>query len=80
MNFNIDKDVIAQASKCRTSLACLNDKGYKVCKVDRAVNGGGIIFVECQETRNCDYKNSYGYSLYFCNCPVRKEIYKKYGC
>lgn len=79
MAIEIDEDLKAKAIKCAASLACLNGNGHKLCRVDRRTNGGGVIFVECKETKHCDYKNAFGYSLHFCSCPVRKEIYRKYS-
>lgn len=78
IDIKIDEDLKGQATKCSTSLRCLNDRDYELCRVDRSENGGGVLFIECKETKHCNYKNIFGYSLYFCTCPVRKEIYKKY--
>lgn len=79
MDIQIDEDVKAQATKCTTSLGCQNDKDYELCRIIRPTNGSGGIFIECQEEKHCNYKSTFGYSLHFCSCPVRKEIYKKYG-
>ncbi|MBI5674488.1 MAG: hypothetical protein HZC48_01505 [Nitrospirae bacterium] len=78
MDIEISEDLTVQAVKCATSLGCIKDKDYELCRVVRSANGGGVIFIECKETKHCNYKNPFGYSLSFCSCPVRKEIYKKY--
>jgi hypothetical protein len=79
INIEIDEDVIAKADKCTSLLGCLNNKDYQLCKVVPPTNGNGVVFIECREKRYCNYKNIFGYSLVFCSCPVRKEIYRKYG-
>jgi len=78
LDITIDEDLKVQASKCESSVGCLNGNGHKLCNVVCSC-GDQVLFIEFQKKRRCNYKSSFGFSSYLCNCPVRKEIYKKYG-
>lgn len=73
----IDEDVQKSATKCEKEFRCLKDNTYELCKVTESVRDK-VIFVECLEEVYCNYKMGYGQHFNICNCPVRKEIYKKY--
>jgi hypothetical protein len=76
-DIKIDKKIKNETSKCEKDFACLSDDNYKLCNVVRSVHDN-VIFIECLEWKPCNYRMSFGISSYICNCPVRKEIYKKY--
>jgi hypothetical protein len=76
MDIEIDKDIKKSTTKCEKGLKCLVDNTYELCKVTESVRDK-VLFVECLEENICSYKMGYGYAN-ICNCPVRKEIYKKY--
>jgi len=78
MPFEIDEDVKNNTTKCEKNNACISDKDYKLCKVVRSTDKDKIIFIECMEKNPCTYKMSFGFSSFICNCPMRKEIYRKY--
>ena len=78
VSMEIDEDVKKCTIKCNKDMSCLSDKGNNLCKVVRSTSGD-IIFIECMEYSPCNYKMSFGFSSFICNCPTRKEIYKKYG-
>jgi hypothetical protein len=76
VDIKIDEDVIKSTTKCEKDFKCLVDNTYELCKVTEAVHDK-VIFVKCLEESYCNYKMGYGYS-HTCNCPIRKERYKKY--
>lgn len=78
MSMEISEDVIKCTTKCDKGMPCLSDKDYDLCKVVQSTRDN-IIFIKCLEQRSCSYKTSFGFSSSICNCPTRKEIYKKYG-
>ena len=39
---------------------------------------GKVYFIECDNEVYCTYQKTYGNSKY-CECPVRKEIFDKFG-
>lgn len=77
VSMEIDEDVKKGTAKCEKGRPCLSDEGYELCKVVRSTINN-IIFIECLAQRSCNYKKSFGFSSFICNCPTRKEIYKKY--
>ena len=77
INIEIDEDVKKSTTMCSKDFACISDKDYKLCKVSHSVHDK-VIFIECLEMKPCSYRMSFGISSYICNCPTRKEIYRKY--
>ncbi len=77
----VDNDLIMKATECQhdhecqkkdfNSIMCMNS-----CEVENTVQE--LLFVK-EKLRNyyCSYKIPFGYSFY-CKCPVRNEIYRKY--
>jgi hypothetical protein len=70
--------VVKETTKCEKDFACLKDNNHGLCKIVRTVQDN-IIFIECLNWKLCTYRMSFGASSYICNCPTRKEIYRKYG-
>ncbi len=75
--FEIDEKTLQATTKCPNSFECLGNENH-VClaKVESCVKEE-VYFVDCEDIY-CRYKMSFGYSS-ICNCPVRKEIFKKYN-
>ena len=76
MDIQIDEDVKKSTTKCEKDFRCLVDKTYELCKVTESVHDN-VLFIKCEEDNYCIYRMDFGNS-YICNCPTRKEIYKKY--
>ena len=72
----IDKSILNQANKCDRDFECLTNPTQPSCKISSCINQN-IHFLEKLE-RSCPYNIEFGYSP-ICTCPVRKEIYNKYG-
>jgi len=77
LNVEIEKETKESATKCEKNFACLMDKDHTLCAVERYVNGD-VIFIKCLDTKHCAYKMPFGFSLWMCTCPVRKEFFKRY--
>jgi len=73
----IDKKIVAETSKCEKNFDCLNNNEHVYCHVESCVNKG-VHFISCQEKSTCSYKMTFGFS-FICTCPIRKEIFNKYG-
>ena len=71
-------ETLKKSTQCSRSCACLNemDKGPN-CKVIDCINHK-VHFVECKNDTSCSCLMPFGNS-FICNCPVRKELYNKYG-
>jgi len=72
----ISDQVQQSATDCTKGLSCLNNEKNDICKIDSCVNDN-VHFVKDDNDRYCNYKKNFG-SAFYCNCPVRKEIYNKY--
>ncbi|MEN8264056.1 MAG: hypothetical protein ABFR82_11390 [Nitrospirota bacterium] len=76
MDIKIDEDVKTSTTKCDKDFKCLVDNTYTLCRVTQSIHDE-VLFVECLEESYCNYKMSFGFSN-ICNCPIRKELYKKF--
>lgn len=77
MAFKVDENTIKVAGLCNKEFSCLKGPREDLCKVKRCVDGK-VHFVECLSGDLCHYKKDFGGSSY-CDCPVRKVLFKKYG-
>ena len=78
----IDDDIIQLAKQCRNGHSCLNAEDDGLCPIERVIGKKDtqVAFVRCIATAPCPYRISYGSGLrYVCSCPVRLEIYRRYG-
>ena len=74
--FEISDEIKKLATKCENSIACTIQEKKELCKVESCVDNE-VFFVKCLHEPFCPYKQTFGYS-FFCTCPVRQEIFKKY--
>ena len=72
----IEKDILDKTTRCNKDFDCIKNNNI-CCTVTRNVDKE-VIFVECGEKNSCNYRMNFGGSD-ICNCPTRKEIFKKYG-
>ena len=77
MKFEVDKAVIASATQCEKNLACLQCEDHVYCPVEMCVMHR-IHYVKCLHAESCIYKCELEGSP-ICTCPVRKEIFNRYG-
>jgi hypothetical protein len=73
----IPDSLIDKADKCEKGLACLNDSHHNICPVENCVSGK-VHFIKCKSNCYCPYKVTFGYDD-ICRCPIRTEIYNKFG-
>ncbi len=76
MKIDMDESSLATTS-CQKGFTCASGRMDKICKV-RELMLGEALLIECTEKLLCHYKESFG-SWAICTCPIRKEIYSKYG-
>jgi hypothetical protein len=70
------KEILDKTVHCDKDFDCIKNNNI-CCNVESCVSNE-VHFVECREKNSCSYKMTFGHS-YICNCPTRKEIYRKYG-
>jgi hypothetical protein len=73
----IREEVRERAPQCQRDLCCIQrDKRGPLCSVKQSVNG--VLFVDYGHSIVCHYMLLFGVDD-ICTCPVRKEIYARYG-
>jgi hypothetical protein len=83
MNYKIDEETLQQTTKCEDNFACLSDQCPNICGVLRRV-GTQHIITSCPDScAKCAYcvclNPAYTISEAFCTCPVRGELFERYG-
>jgi hypothetical protein len=78
MQFEIAQDILDSAKHCQKEFACLTNGTGSICAINIPV-GSEVCFVERSKGKACRYADDYGYHRTICTCPVRKEIWKRYG-
>ncbi len=75
MVYKLEENVLNETIKCNDNFSCLNGDKNCLCEVDSSIDNK-ILFIK-SNNKTCSYKASFGYS-YYCHCPTRKEIYRRY--
>jgi len=77
MDLMIGEDMLKRAPKCRRDISCVHHgKGGPLCLVKQSING--VLFVDYGHSIVCHSMLLFGVD-YICTCPVRKELYARYG-
>jgi hypothetical protein len=82
MAYDIDDAVLKKAHKCTKSHGCLNSENDCLSPVEQLFAGKNsrFAYVRCDQRIVCSYKTAFGTDTNpVCSCPVRIEIYKRYG-
>ncbi len=74
----LSDDVLNQTTKCEMDFACLSSRTDHLCKVERAMGCGPVLFLRQGEEPHCYYNYRFGNSI-ICSCPVRLKLYNRYG-
>lgn len=77
MKIEISENIILKTKCRRNSNQCLSEHSDNCCKVIDCVNGE-IHFIQTLDNCFCHNMRMFGGSSY-CICPVRKEIFNKFG-
>lgn len=78
MKFDVSEELVKKTTKCLKKFACLHGEEDCLCAIKDCV-GSQIHFIKFEDHSDiCIYKMGFGYS-YFCNCPIRKELYNQYN-
>ena len=77
MGFLVSDETKQKTTNCKKDFACLNGNGSNLCAVEHCVDGK-VHFIRCIDQSSCSYRSSFGNGFY-CDCPIRKELYNKYG-
>ena len=80
MKYDIDEAILKAASACSKMRMCVTEEGKPCCTPIQIMRGEGeeAALIECPEDSGCSYCHSFG-NTHICLCPVRMEIYRRYG-
>lgn len=76
VEIEVSEETRQRTDKCWRGFACLSGDKEFVCPVGDCV--GDVLFVERARETYCPYDVTFGYS-HICSCPIRREIYERYG-
>ncbi|MBU0675201.1 MAG: hypothetical protein KJ950_11205 [Proteobacteria bacterium] len=73
--YTVEPEILG-ATQCEKNLICLAGQVY--CSVLDSL-GSSMIKLECRDRLDeCLHYHTYG-AMHVCNCPVRNELFRKYG-
>ena len=80
MSYDIDDETVKRAVKCDKEHACLLGEEGLYCRPTDVMSGDSadMTLIQCPEDAACAYCQSFG-GTSVCQCPVRAEIFKRYG-
>ena len=77
MKFNIPSHIIKK-TQCEKDFMCLKEGAEsQICKINQCL-GNQYCLLKESKIENCINRFSFGFSE-ICKCPVRVEIFEKYG-
>ena len=79
MKIEVNENVINKTTHCDHDFLCLSDE-WTPCGVVKTLIADNLLYVDFDwaKRRACSYMVSFG-GGYYCTCPTRIEIYKRYG-
>jgi len=77
MSREIDREILDQATECTCCYGCQSDD-WEPCGAGMARLGQQLVEMADVRPRPCAYRTAFAGDTY-CSCPVRNELYRKYG-
>ena len=74
----VSEKAIDQATKCINYFDCLSMKTRRICKVEPLPDSDQLVCAGKPEEVMCKYRKPFRH-VHVCSCPVRKELYNRYG-
>ncbi|MEW7978545.1 MAG: hypothetical protein G8D28_08985 [gamma proteobacterium symbiont of Phacoides pectinatus] len=80
VRFKVPAQIQAEADRCTKEHACLSDPCFDLCPTEFSDAEGGFCRLLCEKEPGqcCPYRSDIG-ARPVCTCPVRQEIFRKYG-
>jgi len=78
MAYKINDKIRKQTTKCSYNFICLDNGAWDTCVVKRDVQRTFLEIKTQNSQVDCSYRFSYGDSSFFCSCPTRGEIFRRY--
>lgn len=77
MALQVQDQTRQQTSECMFSFQCLEEATRNVCTIKPCLVEE-VYFLNTPKNHLCSYKKKIGSSSYICQCPTRKELYRRY--
>ncbi|MBN1842476.1 MAG: hypothetical protein JW883_09390 [Deltaproteobacteria bacterium] len=77
MGYSVSEEALKRTNKCAKNFSCLSGKMVGLCEVERFFSLQ-IVLVNKVNKDSCDYARLVD-DYWFCTCPVRAELNKRYG-
>lgn len=78
VGFDHPREVTTNAKECQHPMVCLS-KGPSVCCPVVSRISDDFVFVKAESTLVCPYRTRFGFSSHVCGCPVRNELFHRFG-
>jgi hypothetical protein len=78
MKFEVPEYIVKQTTRCDNNFLCLSEEWKPCGKANRIIEGKLVsVDIDPKLSRDCHYGVPFGWG-YYCLCPTRVEIYKRY--
>jgi hypothetical protein len=77
MVYQISEAAKKRAAKCPYNFEGLNSEKWDTCSIEKELSGA-LLIKDISKHKFCNYFLYFG-SRHICICPIRYEIYKRYG-
>jgi len=78
MAYQVSYKTREQTTKCPYDFICLDNETWDTCTIKRDIQGAFLEIKTKSNKIGCPYRCPFGYSYFFCACPTRCEIYRRY--
>ena len=75
----ISNEILNETTKCEHDFVCLNGDSAPLCAVRSVSPNKNALHTFCPANSSCPYCKTLGPAEGICMCPVRNELYKRYG-
>jgi hypothetical protein len=76
--YEIDYKTVMAATHCTKGKRCLQQRVAAVCGQVHHCVMDKLLLVDCPDDKPCPYRHNIDHG-HACSCPVRKEIFLRYG-
>ena len=77
MAYQVRDKTKKQTRKCSYNFACLRNDTWDTCSIESDLPGGFLVVKSKENASACNYSFPCDDS-YYCNCPARSEIFRRY--
>lgn len=74
----VSNETIELTTRCKKAFVCLTDHHKGLCQVNYR-SGQHVLHVNTLNSSGCNYCVRFGKANHFCTCPVRVELYDRFG-